>query len=60
MQPEMPGADPSGRRSAQALRAIISWTVAAINSRGDFPKIDPNIVIDSSTLRRVSKVVCVY
>ena len=50
----------SGGRSAAALRAIITWTLSAVNSRGDFPKIDPNIVLDSSTLRRVGKAVAVY
>ena len=50
----------SGGRSAAALRTIIAWTISAVNSRGDFPKLDPNIVLDNSALRRVGKAVAVY
>jgi hypothetical protein len=53
------GSDSSTGRSAAALRAIVAWTIAAVNSRG-YGKIDPNVLIDSSTLRRVGKVMCVY
>ena len=60
MQPDRVEADAPTGRSAAALRAIVSWTIAAINSRGDMPKLDPNFVVDSSTLRRVGKVMCVY
>ena len=61
MQPERVDTDAPSGRSAAALRAIVSWTIAAINSRGgDMPKLDPNFVVDSSTLRRVGKVMCVY
>lgn len=58
MDPTDPTA--SGSRSAAALKAIISWTFAAVNARGEFPKIDPSTVLDSTTLRRVGKVVAVY
>ncbi len=56
---ETPSSSAGGRSSA-ALRAIVSWTIAAINSRSDLPRIDPNVVIDVPTLRRVGKVVGVY
>ena len=46
-------------RSARVLTTVVSWTIAAMNSRG-ISKIDPNIVVDKQTLRRVGKVVCVY
>lgn len=59
--PEPPGDldDGLGGRSTRILGTIISWTIAAINAKG-YPKIDPNIVVDRQTLRRVGKVVCVY
>ena len=49
-------------RSVAALRAVCSWAISAVNARGGgaIPKIDPNIVIDVSTLKRVGKVVAVY
>ena len=49
-------------RSVAALRAVCSWAISAVNARegGAIPKIDPNIVIDVSTLKRVGKVVAVY
>jgi len=46
-------------RSARVLGTFVSWAIAAANAKG-ISKIDPNVVVDRETLRRVGKVVCVY
>ena len=54
-----PATPPERRRSSQAvLSAILTWTSAAMASRIGVT-IDP-AKIDSATIRRVGKVMCVY